>query len=342
MKTQSIPTLKKFAAAAATALLLAACAGTGSGPVPDGHYRVQRGDTLYRIAKRYGQSVSTLAAWNNLRDTSQIEAGQVLRVRRNTSGSRSPSAAHATAERAVAGIQALDPPADAWITGQAASQDDFRQAIVHGLPKVVGVLLLASFALLFLMTGSVLVPFKALLINAVSLAASLGVLVWVFQGGHLRGLLGFTPIGGVEAYVMVTAVGVGFGLAMDYEVFILARIKEYWDGGDDNNTAVERGLQRSGGVVTSAALIMMIVFLGFVSGDLLIVKEIGLALAVMVALDATVVRMLLVPAIMSLLGRWNWWAPGFLQNVRDRYTEGTEEAEEAAGLGMSTRPSAAV
>ena len=98
MKTQSIPTLKKFAAAA----------GTGSGPVPDGHYRVQRGDTLYRIAKRYGQSVSTLAAWNNLRDTSQIEAGQVLRVRRNTSGSRSPSAAHATAERAVVPVNRLD------------------------------------------------------------------------------------------------------------------------------------------------------------------------------------------------------------------------------------------
>ena len=228
-------------------------------------------------------------------------------------------ASSATAERAVAGIQALDPPADTWITGQAASQYDFRQAIVHGLPKVVGVLLLASFALLFLMTGSVLVPFKALLINVVSLAGSLGVLVWVFQGGHLRGLLGFTPIGGVEAYVMVTAVGVGFGLAMDYEVFILARIKEYWDGGDDNDTAVERGLQRSGRIVTSAALIMVIVFLGFVSGDLLIVKEVGLALAIMVALDATVVRLLLVPATMSLLGRWNWWAPGFLRDARERF-----------------------
>ena len=248
-------------------------------------------------------------------------------------------ASSVTAEHAVAGILALDAPADAWVTGQAASQYDFHQIIIHGLPWAVGLLVAASFVLLFLMTGSVLVPFKALLINTISLAASLGVLVWVFQDGHLSGLLGFTPIGGVEAYVIVTAVGVGFGLAMDYEVFILARIKEYWDGGDDNNTAVERGLQRSGGVVTSAALIMMIVFLGFVSGDLLIVKEIGLALAVMVALDATVVRMLLVPAIMSLLGRWNWWAPGFLQNVRNRYTE---EAEEAADLGMSTRPSAAV
>ena len=143
--------------------------------------------------------------------------------------------------------------------------------------------------------------------------------MWVFQDGHLSGLLGFTPIGGVEAYVIVTAVGVGFGLAMDYEVFILARIKEYWDSGDDNDTAVERGLQRSGRIVTSAALIMVIVFLGFMAGDLLIIKEIGLALAVMVALDATVVRLLLVPATMSLLGRWNWWAPAFLRDARERF-----------------------
>ena len=107
MKTQPIPTFKKFAATAATALLLAACAGTGSGPVPDGYYRVQRGDTLYRIAKRYGQSVSTLAAWNNLRDTAQIEAGQVLRVRRNASGGRGPSA-RAAGERAVVPVNRLN------------------------------------------------------------------------------------------------------------------------------------------------------------------------------------------------------------------------------------------
>ena len=238
-------------------------------------------------------------------------------------------ASSTTAEHAVASIRALDAPADAWITGQAASQFDFRQILIHGLPWVTGALVLATFVLLFSMTGSVLVPLKALLVNAVSLAASLGVLVWVFQDGHLSGLLGFTPIGGVEAYVIVTAVGVGFGLAMDYEVFILARIKEYWDSGDDNDTAVERGLQRSGRIVTSAALIMVIVFLGFVSGELLIVKEIGLALAVTVGLDATVVRMLFVPATMGLLGRWNWWAPGFLQRIRSQYT-GSYSAIEPA------------
>ncbi|ETJ03218.1 MAG: MMPL protein, partial [Actinomyces urogenitalis DORA_12] len=215
----------------------------------------------------------------------------------------------ASSERAVQAVRDLAAPADTWVTGQAASQLDFRSAVLDGLPWVVAVIALATFVLLFLMTGSVLVPFKALVINALSLAASIGVLVWVFQEGHLTGLLGFTPIGGVEAYVVVTAVGVGFGLAMDYEVFILARIKEYWDAGCDNDTAVERGLQHSGRIVTSAALIMVLVFLGFVGGDLLIIKQVGLALAVIVALDATLVRMLLVPATMTLLGRWNWWAP---------------------------------
>ena len=144
-------------------------------------------------------------------------------------------------------------------------------------------------------------------------------LVWVFQEGHLTGLLGFSPIGGIEAYVVVTAVAVGFGLAMDYKVFLLGRIKEYWDQGHDNDSAVERGLQRSGRIVTSAALIMVTVFLGFISGELLVVKQVGLALAVVVALDATVVRMLLVPATMTLLGRWNWWSPGPLRRFHERY-----------------------
>ncbi|MDU0347342.1 MMPL family transporter [Actinomyces sp. MRS3W] len=223
------------------------------------------------------------------------------------------------AEDTVASIRSLAAPADMWTTGQAATQLDFRNSLIADLPWVGGFIVLATFVLLFLMTGSLLVPLKALIINVLSLAASLGVLAWVFQEGHLTGLLGFTPVGGVEAYVVVTAVGVGFGLAMDYEVFLLGRIKEYWDSGADNDTAVAKGLQRSGRIVTSAALIMVTVFLGFVSGELLIVKEIGLALAIVVALDATLVRMLLVPATMTLLGRWNWWAPAPLKRIYERY-----------------------
>ncbi|MDO4900881.1 MMPL family transporter [Actinomyces sp.] len=223
------------------------------------------------------------------------------------------------AEQTVASIRALPAPADMWVLGQAASQLDVRESMLAALPWLGGFIVLATFALLFLMTGSLLLPLKALMITLLSLAASLGVLTWVFQEGHLAGLLGFAPIGGVEAYVVVTALGVGFGLAMDYEVFLLGRIREYRDAGADTDTAVAKGLQRSGRIVTFAALIMVVVFLGFVNGELLIVKEIGLALAIVVALDATLVRMLLVPAIMTLLGDWNWWAPEPLLRLYERY-----------------------
>ena len=224
-----------------------------------------------------------------------------------------------TAEAAVSALRALNPPYQTWVTGQAATQLDFRETIFSGLPWALGLIVVSTFVLLFLMTGSVLVPLKALVVNALSLAASLGVLAWIFQGGHGARLLGFTPIGGVETYVLVTALGVGFGLAMDYEVFLLARVKEYWDEGEGNDAAVEKGLQRSGRVVTSAALIMVTVFLGFVTGDMLVIKELGVAMAVIVALDATVVRMLLVPATMTLLGHWNWWAPARLTSLYERY-----------------------
>ncbi|WP_196717560.1 MMPL family transporter [Actinomyces trachealis] len=226
----------------------------------------------------------------------------------------------ATAEEAVRAVRATTPPVQMWVTGQAASQVDFHHAVVVGTPIVVLVIVLATFLLLFWMMGSILVPVKALVVNAISLMASLGVLTWVFQDGYGSSLLGFEPIGGLEAYVVVTAVAVGFGLAMDYEVFLLARIKEYWDLGEDNDTAVELGLQRSGRIVTSAALIMVLVFVGFVSGELLVVKQIGLTMAIIVALDATLVRMLVVPATMTLLGEWNWWAPAPLRKLYERLT----------------------
>ena len=172
--------------------------------------------------------------------------------------------------------------------------------------------------LLFLLTGSILVPIKALLINVVSLGASLGVLVWVFQDGHGESLLGFASPGGIETIIPILVVALGFGLAMDYEVFLLSRIKEYRDKGMSNNEAVVAGLQRSGRIITSAALIVVLVFGGFVAGELLVIKETGVALAVAVAVDATLVRCLLVPATMTLLGEWNWWAPAPLRRLHDR------------------------
>ena len=179
-------------------------------------------------------------------------------------------------------------------------------------------MILATFVLLFFLTGSVLVPIKALIMNVISLGASLGVLVWIFQDGNGESLLGFSSTGGIEAIIPILVVALGFGLAMDYEVFLLSRIKEFRDRGMSNNEAVVHGLQQSGRIITSAALIVVLVFLGFVAGELLIIKQTGVALAVAVAIDATIVRCLLVPATMTLLGEWNWWAPAPMRRLHNR------------------------
>lgn len=211
------------------------------------------------------------------------------------------------------------PVFDTWVTGQAAGLVDFVDATGRQAPWAIGVVVLATFVLLFAMTGSVLVPLKALLMNVVSLGASLGVLVWVFQEGHLEGLLGFTSAGGIETVIPPLVLAFGFGLAMDYEVFLLARIKELRDAGMGNDAAVVAGLQRSGRIITSAALVVVLVFSGFVLGELLVIKQTGVALAVAVAVDATLVRCLLVPATMTLLGEWNWWAPAPLRRLHTRF-----------------------
>ncbi|MEE6272198.1 MMPL family transporter [Georgenia sp. MJ206] len=219
----------------------------------------------------------------------------------------------------VSAIRALDPAAQAWVTGQAATQKDFIDALVDGMPWVVLFVAAAVLVLLFLMTGSVLVPVKALVTNALSLAASLGITVWIFIEGNLAGFLGFEPVAGLEATVVPLIITFGFGLAMDYEVFLLTRIKEFWDAGMDNDVAVERGLQLMGRIITSAAAIIIAVFAGFAAGELVIIKQVGVALAVTVLIDATLVRLLLVPATMTLLGKWNWWAPAPLRRLHDRF-----------------------
>jgi RND superfamily putative drug exporter len=219
----------------------------------------------------------------------------------------------------VRAVRGLDPAFPTWVTGQAAGQIDFVDALLEGLPWAAGIVVTATLVLLFLMTGSVLVPLKALVINLVSLTASLGVTAWIFQQGNLEDVLGFTSVGGLESYVVAVVLAFGFGLAMDYEVFLLSRIQELYEGGMTNDEAVRYGLQRSGRVITSAALIIVVVFLGFVAGELLVIKEVGVALAVTVIVDATLVRMLLVPATMTLLADRNWWAPPFLRRMHDRY-----------------------
>ncbi|MGW4891763.1 MMPL family transporter [Kitasatospora sp. NPDC004240] len=205
------------------------------------------------------------------------------------------------------------------VTGGAASVVDFKDELMTRGPIALGLVALGTLVLLFLMTGSVVMPVKALLMNLLSLGASLGALTLVFQDGFFSGMLGFSPTGGLETFIPVLVFAFAFGLSMDYEVFLLARIKELRDRGYDNHRSVELGVQRSGRIITSAALLMVIVFAGFAAGDMLMVKQMGIALAVAVAVDATLVRCLLVPAAMSLFGDFNWWAPAPLRRLHRRF-----------------------
>ena len=154
--------------------------------------------------------------------------------------------------------------------------------------------------------------------NTLSIVASFGALVWIFQDGNLSALLGFQPLGFVETTQPVILFCVLFGLSMDYEVFLLSRMKEVWDRTGDNQEAVARGLERSGRIVTSAALIVVVVAASFAFADIVLIKALGIGMAIAVALDATVVRALLVPATMRLLGKWNWWAAGLAGACPDR------------------------
>jgi RND superfamily putative drug exporter len=223
-----------------------------------------------------------------------------------------------TAQRVVEDVRALDAPFPVAVGGDPAEVVDFRHAVADRLPLAVGVIVAATLVLLFVMTGSVVVPVKAVLMNVLSLGATFGALVWVFQDGHLAGLLGFDPPGSLDLVMPVIVFVFAFGLSMDYEVFLLSRIQEVWEETGDNDRAVAEGLQRSGRIITSAALLIVIVFAGFATGEIVALKQLGIGLALAVVIDATVVRSLLVPATMKLMGRWNWWAPAPLARLHHR------------------------
>ena len=178
-----------------------------------------------------------------------------------------------TAQSLVQTMRDNRPVFRTYVSGRAAFLMDFKSDIAARAPYALALIALATFVLLFLMTGSVLVPVKALIMNVLSLGATFGALVWVFQEGHLSGLLGFDAFGAIEVWVPVIVFVFAFGLSMDYEVFLLSRIKECYDECGNSNTAVANGLQRSGRIITSAALLVMIVFLGFAAGQSLGIKE---------------------------------------------------------------------
>jgi putative drug exporter of the RND superfamily len=209
-------------------------------------------------------------------------------------------------------------PGASWTTGDAAFHRDLIGLILHRLPWAIGLAVGAMFVLLFAMTGSLVAPVKAVVMNIVSLGASFGVLDAVFEHGVLSGLLHTTTVDGITPFVIVIVFAFAFGLSMDYEVFLLARIKENVDHGMPNDEAVRRGLQRSGRIITSAALLLVVVFSCFLVGRIGNIQQIGLGLAVAVAVDATLVRCVLVPATMTLLGRYNWWAPRPLTRLHQR------------------------
>lgn len=226
-----------------------------------------------------------------------------------------------TGSEVVGQIRADRPEFDHWVTGADARTVDFSLSLVSGIPWAVGVIALGTMLLLFLMTGSVVIPIKALLASALSLGASIGLLVWGFQDGAFAGLMGFDPgtVYGVDTLVVLLTFVFGFGLAMDYEMFILSRVKEQRDAGSPDTEAIALGLQRSGRIITSAALIIIVVFAGFATGDLMIIKQLGVALAFAVLLDATLVRCLLVPAFMTWQRRILWWAPAPLKRLHARF-----------------------
>jgi RND superfamily putative drug exporter len=231
-------------------------------------------------------------------------------------------------------LRADEPGFPTWVTGSVASLVDLKDELVDRGPLALTVIALSALVLLFLMTGSVLIPVKALLMNTLSLGASFGALVLVFQDGYLDDVLGFTSAGRLEVWVPVLAFVFAFGLSMDYEVFMLSRIREQHLAGADNDRAVALGLQHSGRIITSAALLIIVVFAGFAAGKLLGIKALGLAMSIAVLVDATLVRCLLVPATMTLLGRANWWAPEPLRRFHNRF--GLREVPETA---MSRVPS---
>jgi RND superfamily putative drug exporter len=209
------------------------------------------------------------------------------------------------------GTGALAPPKgmDVLVGGGAADVEDVVSGIGADFPRTALFILVSTYLVLFVLLRSILLPLKALVMNTLSIAASFGALVWIFQDGNLSALLGTRPLGFVETTQPVILFCVLFGLSMDYEVFLLTRMRESWDRDHDNRAAVAHGLERSGRIVTSAALIVVVVAGSFAFADIVLIKALGLGIAIAVGLDATVVRALLVPATMRLLGRWNWWIP---------------------------------
>jgi uncharacterized membrane protein YdfJ with MMPL/SSD domain len=216
-------------------------------------------------------------------------------------------------------VRAIDEPFSVGVAGQTASFVDLEHSLGSHLPAVLGVVVAATLIVLFLLTGSVVLPVKAVLMNALNLSAVFGMLVLIFQDGNLEGLLGYHSTGALDATQPILLFAVAFGLSTDYGVFLLSRIKEARDTGAPNSEAVAIGLERTGRIVTAAALLFAVAIGAFATSKIVFIKELGIGNALAVLIDASIVRALLVPSLMGLLGSANWWAPRPLRRVYQRF-----------------------
>ena len=235
----------------------------------------------------------------------------------------------------VRNVRAIQAPVHLGVAGQTAAYLDLEHSLGAHLPIVLAVIVASTLIILFLFTGSVVLPVKAVLMNVLNLSAVLGLLVLIFQDGHLEGPLSFTSQGALDATQPIFLAAVAFGLATDYGVFLLSRIKEARDGGASDSEAVAIGLERSGRIITAAALLFAVAIGAFATSKLVFIKELGVGTALAVLIDASIIRALLVPSLMELLGRWNWWAPRPLRRLHDRIGLREGPAHVMAGPGPS-------
>jgi RND superfamily putative drug exporter len=258
-----------------------------------------------------------------------------------TVGSTAPSFSQAS-ETQLDRLHAVTGPdgRDVELTGIAQINRDSVTAITTRLPAVLGIIAVITFVLLFLLTGSVVLPLKAVVLNVLSLTAAFGALVWIFQDGHL-GAFGTAPTGTLVANMPVLLFCIAFGLSMDYEVFLVSRIREFWlESGQtraDNDQSVTLGLARTGRVITAAALVMSISFAALIAAQVSFMRMFGVGLTLAVLVDATLVRMIMVPAFMHVLGKWNWWAPKPLVRLHGKI--GISESGEHRAGGTVAAPS---
>jgi RND superfamily putative drug exporter len=237
----------------------------------------------------------------------------------------------ARAQSDVREIRSLPAPFDVHVTGQAAEFVDQQAAISSHLPLVLGLLVLLTFAVLWLMTDSVVLPLKAIAMNVLTVGAALTSDVVIFQHGNLSGLLGYTPDGGVETTSFVVAAALVFALSTDYGVFLLGRIKEGRDAGLSDREAVTSGVGATGRVISAAAILLAVAIGAFSTSQISFIQQIGVTVVTGVLIDAFVVRALLVPSLMDLLGGWNWWSPAWLHRLHARIAPAEARGGGCAG-----------